>query len=64
MSYEGRTRLAGVDATPPVHYKSTIDIDCIECVMKKSLSHAVIETDRNMISLGKSIVIAASHTIG
>ena len=46
---EVRNQLASVDATPPLHYKNTIDIDCIECVMKKSLSHAVTGTDRNMI---------------
>ena len=52
MSYEGRTRLSGVDATPPLHYKSTIDIDHIEFVMKKSLSHATTGTDSNMIKFG------------
>lgn len=34
---------------PPIHYKSTIDIDHVECVMKKSLSHAVTGADCNMI---------------
>ena len=53
--YEGRTQLAAVDAIPPLHYKSTIDIDYIECVMKKSLSRAVVVTDCNMIKFGRSI---------
>ena len=49
MRYEMRTRLASIDATPPLHYKNTIDIDNIACVMMKSLSHSVTETDSNMI---------------
>lgn len=50
MSYEGRTRLAAVDVNPLLPYKRTIDYT--ECVMKKSLSCAVIVTDRNMIEFG------------
>ena len=46
------TRLASIDATPRLHYKNTIDIDYIECVMKKSLAHSVTETDCNMIEFG------------
>ena len=51
-SYEGRTQLVAINATPPLHYKSTTDIDYMECVTKKRLSRVLIVTDCNMIEFG------------